>query len=202
MKGYNDLYIKTFKINQLSVTMLVDELGTIISINPTQLQLEEILDGKKNSPPNIKDFKGKLLYSETTTDFVKDQKLVLLNKFRDTLTRTVSDKTGNFTFTEVKLLPEYIVEVDTGGNMKGKTKFCLATVNGPVFAAQTKQHGVLEHHLYSPDINRMTGGPVTSGVKPHALSFIANINFKKNTDELEGLAHLELDKIVELLIKN
>ncbi len=202
VKGYNDMYIKTFKISQLSLTLLVDETGTIISINPTQLQLEQILDEKKNSPINLKDFKGKLLYSETTTDFVKDQKLVLLNKFRDTLARTITDKTGNFSFTEIKLMGEYILQVDTGGNMLKRNKFCLATINGPVFAGETKIAGILEHHLYSVDINRLIGGPVNSVVKTPTVSFVANVNFKKGKADMEGSSHAELDKVVELLNKN
>ncbi|MGZ4038426.1 MAG: TlpA family protein disulfide reductase, partial [Bacteroidia bacterium] len=185
VKGYNDMYIKTFKINQLSVTMLIDENGVILAINPTQLQLEDILDGKKNSPPNTKDIKGRLLFSENTSDVVKNQKMVLLNKFRDTLTRTVSDNAGQFSFHDVKLLNEYILEIDTTNSMTGKSKICLAAFNGPVFSAATKTNRHLEFILYPIDVNKLTGGIATAAGAKSAISFNANISFKKGTAELE-----------------
>lgn len=204
VKGYNDMYIKTFKINQLSVTMLIDENGIVVAINPTQLQLEDILDGKKNSPPNTKDIKGRLLLSENTSDMVKNQKMVLMNKFRDTLSRTTTDNNGQFTFHEVKYLPEYLLAIDTMGSMTGKPRACLAPANGPVFSSSTKTGGHLEFALYPNDLNKLTGAIPTgnSGAQKSAISFNANISFKKGTAELEPSSFAELDKTATLLNKN
>ena len=52
-KGYNDMSVCNFKITQLPVTLLIDEVGSVILINPTQLEIEEVLDAKKNAPQTM-----------------------------------------------------------------------------------------------------------------------------------------------------
>lgn len=201
-KGYNDMSVSNFKIVQLPVTLLISELGSVILINPTQLEIEEVLDEKKNSPPNIRDIKGILLASESPKDGVQNQKMVLMNKFNDTISRTTSDNTGNFTFTGVKYLTEYILKVDTSGNLGGKQNAYLSTSSGAVLANIAKASDKFEYILSLADIAKLTGISKETSSTKNAISFNANINFKKNTEELESSSHTELDKVAAMLKKN
>lgn len=200
-KGYNDIYIKGYKVSQLPVPLLIDETGMIVLVNPTQAQIEEVLDGKKNSPVNAKDYKGKLMFSENPTDVVKTQKLYLLNKFHDTLSNTVTDANGLFTFYGVKFLNEYVVRLDTTGQMAGKSSVVIALPNGAPLGTASRMPGAFDCKLGVIEINKMSGAKETNAGKS-AISFNANINFKKGTAELEPASHAELDKVAALMTKN
>jgi outer membrane protein OmpA-like peptidoglycan-associated protein len=201
-KGYNDMSVCNFKIVQLPVTILIDENGSVLLINPTQLQIEGLLDDKKNSPPNTRDLKGMLLYAENPKDVVKNQKMILMNKFNDTISRTTSDNSGHFTFTAVKYLTEYVLRVDTVGDLSGKEKACIATSGGALIANIPKAGGKYEYILNLGDLAKLTGINKEAGGTKNAISFNANISFKKNTSELEPGSLPELDKVSNMLTKN
>lgn len=202
VKGYKDISVCNFKIMQLPVSLLIDEFGTIILINPTQLQIEEVLDGKKNSPPNTRDLKGMIMSSENPKDLVKNQKMILMNKFNDTLSRTVSDNLGHFQFSGVKYLPEYILRIDTAGDLSGKTKAFVGSSGGAVFADMTKMAGKFEYTLSLANVATLSGINKEASSTKNAIIFNANITFKKNTAELESASHPELDKVATMLTKN
>lgn len=201
-KGYNDLSVRNYKLSAMPVTILVDELGTILMINPTMLQVEDVLDGKKNSPANTRDLKGRLLFSEAPSDGVKNQKMVVMNKFSDTISRTVSDNSGLFTYFSVKYLPEYIIKADTSGDLNGKQKAYLGTAAGAVFANVPKAAGKFEYPLSLADIAKLSGINKDASSTKNAISFNANITFKKLSAELEPSSYVELDKVAIMLNKN
>lgn len=206
LKGFNDFYLKNYKLTQLPLTLLIDETGKIICINPSMLYIEEVLDGKKNPHPNYQDLKGKLYSSESPLDIVKNQKLVLMNKFNDTLTRTITDNNGVFVFSHVKLLRELIVRVDTTGDMINKPKAYLSASIGPFLGSGTKGQGGYDIKLTENEIGKLYAPvkepAVSPGTKSNAISFNANVSFKKGTAELEPSSFVELDKVAALLTKN
>lgn len=202
VKGYKDISVCNFKILQLPVSLLIDEMGTIVLINPTQLQIEEVLDGKKNSPPNTRDLKGMLFFSESPKDIVKNQKMVLMNKFNDTISRTVSDNIGHFQFTSVKYLTEYILRADTSEGLSGKQKAFIGTSGGAVLANIQKLSGKFEYTLSLADVATLSGINKESSSAKNAITFNANISFKKNSAELESTSGTELDKVAVMLNKN
>lgn len=201
-RGYNDLSIRGYKITQLPVTMLIDEKGIIIMINPTMMQIEDVLDGKKNSPPNTKDLKGRLLLSEKPTDALKNHKLVLMNKFSDTLTRTVTDNTGTFTFYGVKFLKEYIIKLDTSGSLSTSPKAFISTGSGAVFGAIEKTSGKFEYTLNSNDIAKLSANEKEIASAKNAVMLNANFTFKTGTSEFDSNAEPELNKIAIMMTKN
>jgi outer membrane protein OmpA-like peptidoglycan-associated protein len=202
VKGYKDMSVCNFKIVQLPVTLLIDEFGTIVSVNPTQLQIEDILDSKKNSPPNTRDLKGMLLASESPKDLVKNHKMVLMNKFYDTLSKTITDVNGHFQFTGVKYLTEYIVRCDTGGNLSGRPKACISTNGGAVFANILNNNGKFEYMLSLADVATLSGINKDVTAAKNSISFNANITFKKNSAELLATSNTELDKVANMMNKN
>lgn len=201
-KGYNDLSVRNYKLTQLPVTLLVDELGTILAVNPTMLQIEDVLDAKKNAPQNTRDLKGRILFSEAPNDAVKNQKMVMMNKFNDTISRTTSDNNGLFTYFSLKYLPEYIIKADTTGDLSGKQKAYLSTSSGAVFASVPKASGKFEYVLNLGDVAKLTGINTDATSTKNAISFNANITFKNKSAELEPSSHVELDKVAVMLSKN
>ncbi len=202
VKGYKDISVCNFKIVQLPVTLLIDEMGTIVLINPTQLRIEDVLDGKKNSPSNTRDLKGMLLFSESPKDLVKNQKMILTNKFSDTISRTITDNNGHFQFTAVKYLTEYILKTDTSGSLLGKEKAFVSTGGGAVFANIPNMSGKFEYTLSLADVATLSGINKDISSTKNAITFNANITFKKNSAELEPGSSVELDKVASMLTKN
>jgi outer membrane protein OmpA-like peptidoglycan-associated protein len=200
-KGYNDMYIKGYKVSQLPVPLLIDETGTIVMVNPTMMQIEDFLDHKKNSPINVKDYKGKLLFTENPNDIVKNHKLFLCNKFNDTLSRTVTDAMGFFTFYGVKFMNEYIFRIDTAGEMQTKTSASLALPSGAVLGNLSRAPGKFDYKLGVIEINKLAGAKETTSNKT-AISFNANISFRQGSAELETSSYTELDKMANLMTKN
>lgn len=201
-RGYNDLSIRGYKISQLPLTILVDEKGIIIMINPTMLQIEDILDGKKNSPQNTKDLKGRLLLTENPSDVLKNHKMVLMNRFSDTISRTVTDNTGLFTFYGVKFLKEYIVKLDTSDGLKNATKAFISTASGAVFGTINKTEGKFEYTVSMNDIVKMSANEKEMAAAKNAVTLNSNITFKAGTSELDTKADPDLDKIAIMMTKN
>ncbi len=202
VKGYKDMSVCNFKIVQLPVSLLIDEVGTIVLVNPTQLQIEDVLDGKKNSPPNTRDLKGMLLASESPKDIVKNHKMVLTNKFNDTLSRTASDASGHFQFTGVKYLTEYVMRCDTGGNLSGKQKAFISTFGGAVFTNIPKINAKFDYTLTLADVATLSGINKETSSAKNAITFNANITFRKNSADLDASSNVELDKVATMLTKN
>ena len=200
-RGYNDLSIRGYKISQLPVTMLIDEKGLIIMINPTMIQIEDILDGKKNSPANTKDLKGKLLFSQNAADVLKNHKMVLMNRFSDTIARTITDNAGGFTFYGAKYLKEYIVKLDTGGTLLSSNTAFLSTNAGEVFGTIPKANGKYELKIAGNDINKLIQSEKSAAAK-NAITINANINFKSGTTDYNQDAETEMDKIAIMMAKN
>jgi len=201
-RGYNDLSIRGYKISQLPLTVLIDEKGFIIMINPTMLQIEDVLDGKKNSPPNTKDFKGKLLLSENPSDVLKNHKMVLMNGFSDTISRTVTEANGQFTFYGVKFLKEYIIKLDTSGALTGATKAFISTSSGAVFGAINKTAGKFEYNVGANEISKMTTNEKETIAAKNAITLNTAITFKNGSVDFDANAEPELDKIAVLMTKS
>jgi len=201
-RGYNDLTIRNFKITQLPLTLLISETGQVLMVNPTQLEIEDVLDGKKNSPVNTKDLKARLLFSEAPTDAVKNHKMVLKNKFGDTLSRTTSDNSGVFTFYGVKFLKDYIIKFDTAGSLQSATKAYLSTSSGAVFGTINKTELGFELPLTLNEINKMNASDKETMAQKNALTVNANVTFKAGTAQIDEGTVSELDKVVTMMSKN
>ncbi|HRD40738.1 MAG TPA: thioredoxin-like domain-containing protein, partial [Bacteroidia bacterium] len=184
-RGYNDLTIRNFKITQLPLTLLISETGQVLMVNPTQLEIEDVLDGKKNSPVNTKDLKARILFSETPTDAVKNHKMVLKNKFGDTLSRTTSDNSGVFTFYGVKFLKDYIIKLDTSGSLQNVSKAYLSTSAGAVFGTINKTDVGFELPLTLNEINKMNASDKETIAQKNALTVNPNVTFKAGTAQID-----------------
>ncbi len=203
VKGFNDMYLKSYKLGQLPVTFLIDETGYILAVDPTMKQIEDVLDSKKNSIPNPKDLSGKLLFTEGAQSPVKNQKAFLLNKFGDTLSRNTTDLTGAFTFRGIKVLNQFVIRIDTGGSLLGRSKVCLANAKGACFNTINKTDGYMDLKLFAAEINILAGIVENENpTKANYHSIDVPISFKKNGSELENSAFDELDKIATMMFKD
>jgi len=198
-RGFNDGSIKNWGVTDLPYTVLVNENGNIVMINPTMLQIEQYLDEARNFPPNKKDLRGRLLLSPNLANGVPLHNVYLLNIFEDTLQKTKTSDRGVFTFLEVKLLNDFIFRFDTTQNQfRFINEIYLADANDVVLPAVTKNNRKLfDFTISGKDVQKF----YASERKANAIQFVSKIKFKGNSSSIDPLSLKELDKIVDILNK-
>lgn len=199
LRGFNDANVKNWGVDRLPYTFLVNEQGIIVMINPTMLQIEQYLDEARNFPPNRKDLRGRLLMSANLSNGIPSHNAYLLNIFEDTLQKTKTNEKGVFTFTEIKLLNDYIFRFDTTQNqIKYLKEIYLADANDVVLPAVPKNdRNLFDFTVSGKDIQKF----YASERKANAIQFVSKIKFKPNTSSIDASSHKELDKIVDIMNK-
>ncbi|GAB4203267.1 MAG: hypothetical protein Fur0023_09980 [Bacteroidia bacterium] len=198
-RGFNDAAIKNWGVNILPSTFLVNEQGIIVMINPTMLQIEQYLDEARNFPPNRKDFRARLLMNPNLSSGIPSHNVFLLNIFEDTLQKTKTNERGIFTFTEIKLLNDYIFRFDTTQNqIKYLKEIYLADANDVILPPVSKNASNLFDFQFSgKDVQKF----YASERKANAIQFVSKIKFKESTATIDPSSLKELDKIKDIMDK-
>ncbi len=198
LRGFNDASIKQYGVTGLPYTLLVNEQGNIVLINPTMLQVEDYLDAARNFSPTYKDFRGKLLMNQILSNGIPTHGVVLLNTFMDTLQKAKTNDRGVFTFTGIKLLSDFIFRFDTSQNqIKFLKEIYVADANDVVMPPIIKTGDFWDLKVSGKDVQRF----FLTERKANAIYFISKIKFKPNSAVLDPLALKELDKIYDILKK-
>ncbi len=198
-RGFKDNSVKNWGVYDLPSTFLVNEQGIIVMINPTMLQIEQYLDEARNFPPNRKDIRSRLLMNPNLSSGIPSHNVYLLNIFEDTLQKTKTNDRGIFTFSEVKLLNDFIFRFDTTQNqIRYLKEIYLADASDVVLPAITKKNNNLfDVQITGKDIQKF----YVSERKGNAIQFVSKIKFKPNSSAIEASSLKELDKIVDILNK-
>ena len=198
-RGFSDGSIKNWGIVDLPFTALVNEKGVIVMINPSMLQIENYLDEARNFPPNKKDLRARVLMNESLANGLPAHPVYLLNIFEDTLQKTKTNDRGVFTFTEIRLLNDFIFRFDTTQNqIRYLKEIYLADANDVILPAISKKPDHLfDVKISGKEIQRF----YASERKANVIQFVSKIKFKDNTATLDPSSYKELDKIVDILNK-
>ncbi len=198
-RGFNDASIKNWGVEYLPHTVLVNEQGIIVMINPSMLQIEQYLDDARNFPPNRKDLRGRLLMNTNLSNGIPSHHVYLLNVFGDTLQKTKSNEKGIFTFSEIKLLNDFIFRFDTTQNqIKYLKEIYLADANDVILPpVNKKSNNLLDVQISGKETQKF----FASERKSNAIQFVSKIKFKANTSQIEPSSAKELDKIVDIMKK-
>lgn len=198
-RGFNDGTIKNWGVIDLPFTALVNAQGIIVIINPTMLQIENYLDEARNFPPNRKDLRARVMINSSLTNGIPAHPVYLLNIFEDTLQKTKTNDRGVFTFTEIKLLNDFIFRFDTTQNqIRYLKEIYLADANDVVLPAISKKpNNLFDVQISGKEIQKF----YASERKANAIQFVSKIKFKGNTATIDPSSHKELDKIADILNK-
>ncbi len=111
-KGYNDDVCKKYGVTSLPADVLIDENGIVIAINPKMSVLEDLLDEKKNFLPIKKDVTGIIGHTSNKDDILKFGKLYLFDAYYDSVSTTLTNANGGFSFYDIKLNQDFILKTD------------------------------------------------------------------------------------------
>lgn len=127
-KGYNDFFVKSYKLTTTPSCFLIDELGKIVAINPPLKTIIDYLDEKRNSQLST-DVQSKLsgrIIVKTIP--LVNEKLYLLGDKKDTLQSTTLDENGAFLFKNVNTSASYHLFLHHNSKITDEnTKFIFLT---------------------------------------------------------------------------
>lgn len=202
LKGFNDFYIKYFKLTQTPATLLVDETGKIVAVNPDINTLINYLDDKRNSVNDnkpITKISGKILVGNVTTTPLVNEKIYLINSKQDTVQTTMTNETGKFTLSDPNITG-LTLNIHKNEKMKEDDNLLLANERGGVVSLFDKGENEFEYKLLEVELSFLK--PI-SEPEVKLKSFIKDLYFSENLYEDGGftLSDKSKSKLDALLVK-
>lgn len=204
LRGYGDDVCRKFGVTSLPTDILIDETGTVISVNPSMSQIESILDDHKNTQPIKKDITGTLAQSSNKEDVSKFIRLYLFNYYGDSVAKTITTAKGSFIFSEMKLNQDFILKVDNKIDITTSDPIALYAPNGDfIMDGRTKDNGFV-FYISARNANKLTEGdslnPTTNSLGQ--IDVIKHLTFYTNGMGLTPQDEKDLNSIISLLMKD
>ncbi len=206
VKGYNDDVCKKFGVTQLPNDIMIDENGTIISINPRIRDIENILDERKNFIPVKKEVIGILAQSSNKAEIAKFSKLYLFDAYWDSVSVGSTNDKGQFIFNDIKLNQDFYLKVDNQVDFITSDPLAIYTSNGEfILDGKNMDKGFvfyipanLSYKLTEDNKQDVTLTGITVG----NVNVTRQLIFKNNNAELAPKDEIEVKQIVDILTKN
>jgi outer membrane protein OmpA-like peptidoglycan-associated protein len=204
VKGYNDDVCKKFDVKSVPKDILIDEYGTIISINPRMIDIETILDDKKNYQPIKKELVGNFALAGKINEPIKFRKVYLFNAYGDTITTATTNAKGNFLLNDVKLSQDILLKVDNQINTTTTYTLALYSIDGEHILDGKNSNNGFVFYIPSKLITKLTEEDQDAELlgSTGQTSIIKNLVFKNYGTELTPKDELELNEVLLLLLKN
>ncbi len=203
-RGYNDEVCKKFGVTSVPKDILIDETGTIISIDPRMRDIETMLDDRKNFLPVKKEVVGFLAQTSNKAEVLKFGKIYLFDGYGDSIVTSVTNANGRFLINDIKLNQDFILRVDNQVDFVTTDPLALYTTRGEhIIDAKTIDKGFvfyipakLSYKLTDDNQDATLNGSIAQ------VSVVKNLVFKNNGLELMPKDEVELNAIVLMLSKN
>ncbi len=204
VRGYNDDICKKFGVTSVPKNILIDEMGTIIAIDPRMRDIETILDDRKNFQPVKKEVVGILAQAGNKAELLKFGKVYLFDGYGDSIATAVTNANGNFLINDIKLNQDFILKVDNQADFITSDPLALYTTRGEhIFDGKTIDKGFMfyipskmSYKLTEDNQDATLGGPVGQ------VNVIKNLIFKDNGAGLTLKDESELNAVFLILSKN
>ncbi len=203
-RGYSDDVCKKYHIKSVPFDILIDENGVIIAVNPSMTILEDILDQRKNFLPVKMDVIGTLGLSSNPSDLLKFGKLYLFDAYGDSIAKTTTNASGEFTFSEIKLNQDFILKIDNQTDIVTSDPLALYTHQGEkILEGKTFEKGFVFYipsklsYLLTENSERTT---LSGGIGQ--VNVIKDLLFKNAGADLTPKDEQELNAIFLILQKN
>ena len=206
-KGYNDFFVKSYKLTETPSSFLIDELGKIIAINPSLKTIIEYLNEKRNSQLGLdtqSKISGKIMFGNSSLVGLTKEKLWLLNEKNDTLQSTLLDDDGTFLFNNITTSVSYNMFLKSSTKvLEGQVMF-LTSNNGDIVSSFNKTDFGYEYKVLDAEIPYLKplfdNEPVVkkdSGEFKHL--YFSDIIFEAKTNVLSKQAMTKLNSVINNL---
>jgi outer membrane protein OmpA-like peptidoglycan-associated protein len=203
VRGFSDMACKKFSVTSVPASFLIDETGTILAVNPRLIEIENILDERKNFQPIKKDITGILAQSSNRNEVVKFSRLFLFNYYGDSLAKTTTSEKGEFMFSDIKLNQDFLLKVDNKIDITTSDPIALYTPTGEfMLDGRTKDEGFV-FNISSRATNKLIKEDTSSQANALGeIDVIKSLTFSADNKALTSRDEAELKSILLRLQKN
>lgn len=202
LKGLDDFYVKNFKLSTMPTTLLVDEQGKIIAVNPDVNTTIRILNDKRDYAGDDKPVtkvSGQILMKNSMISALTNEKIYVINDRKDTVQTTQTNGNGKFTISNNNL-EGMTLNIHRSEKIDPAADVLLANEKGKVVAGFTKGVHEFEYRLLDLELSFLK--PVAEPeVKMKSLS--KELYFSEHLYENGGyaLSQKSKTKLDALLVK-
>ncbi|HYC29858.1 MAG TPA: hypothetical protein VEB42_13590, partial [Chitinophagaceae bacterium] len=203
-RAFSDPVCRRFGVSSVPASFLIDETGKILAINPRLIEIENILDERKNFQPIYKDISGVLAQSSDRNEVLKYSRIFLFNYYGDSLAKTTTSENGEFVFPAVKLNQDFLLKVDNKIDITTSDPIALYTPKGEyMLDGRTKDEGFV-FSISSRNSNKLVREDTAtlSEKAPDEIDIIKSLDFSADNKSLTPGDEKELKTILLSLQKN
>lgn len=202
LKGLDDFYVKNFKLSGTPATLLVDEQGKIIAVNPDANTIIRILNDKRDYAGDEKPVtkvSGQILVGKGTIAPLVNEKIYVINDRKDTVQTTSTNGNGKFTLSNENM-EGITLNIHKSSKISEHDDVLLANERGVVVAGFTKGANEFEYRLLELEMSFLK--PIAEP-EVKVKSFIKDLYFSENLYEDGGsaLSQKSKTKLDALLVK-
>jgi outer membrane protein OmpA-like peptidoglycan-associated protein len=154
VKGYNDMFVKNYKIKSTPSSFLIDETGKIVAINPSIKTIIEHLDSKRNVELNTEiqtKLSGKIMIGYGALQPLMNEKIWFLNG-KDTLNSTILDDKGSFYIENINTLLNLNVFIKANNKVLQEQTLFLTSQNGEIISEFSQTGSGFEYSILDVEI--------------------------------------------------
>ena len=211
LRGYQDYAIKPYKLSQTPSSFLVDETGTIIMVNPHIKTIVNYLDERKNiyTSDIVQDkIAGKIMYGETATKPLVNEKIYFTNDKNDTLQTVMTNETGAFTANNVNTILDIVMNIAPSKTVGESEKVFVTSENGEILSDfKRKETGWFYYKLLNIEMPYLKSLKASTSIKGPSKKELKNLYYSENLFKANGIIltkdiNPKLDAIVTKLKQN
>lgn len=202
LKGLNDFYVKNFKLSGTPVSLLIDEAGKILAVNPGIDNVIDVLNEKRDYAGDDKPatkISGQLLIDKGMHMPLANEKVYLINDRKDTVQTTITNANGKFSLAENNL-DGMTLNVHKTEKIGKDENLLLANERGIIISTFAKGANEFEYKLLDLELSFLK--PI---VEPEVKlkSLIRDLYFSENLYEGGGytLSDKSKARLDALLVK-
>ncbi|MBC7694506.1 MAG: OmpA family protein [Burkholderiales bacterium] len=210
-KGYNDLFVKNYKIKETNSSFLIDEFGKIVAINPSLKTIIAYLDSKRNvelSTDVQTKIAGKIMYGQGSLTPLTNEKIWFMNSPSDTIQSVVLNEKGAFLLKDINAQLPMNIFIKSSSKIAEDIPFFLTTEFGEIISPFIKNEIGYEYNLMDvemPYLKPMSDN--SSASKPNNDKSLKNLYvteqlFKTKETVLPADAIAKLAKVISKLKEN
>ena len=202
LKGVDDFYVKNFKLSGTPATLLVDEQGKIIAVNPDVNTTIRILNDRRDYAGDDKPItkvSGQILVKSGMLKPLINEKIYVINDRKDTVQTTQTNGNGKFTLSNENL-EGMTLNIHETGKIGATDDVLLANEKGKVVAGFSRGAHEFEYRLLDLELSFLK--PVEEP-EVKLKSFIRDLYFSENLYEDGGytLSQTSRARLDALLVK-
>ncbi len=203
LKGYQDYFVKSYKLSQTPTSFLVDEFGKIIFINPDVRTVMGYLDERKNSfSNNIPQTRvsGKILIGDNVNP-LKNSPVYVLNDKRDTIQKVSTDDAGAFSINNINTSQNLTLNIPLNSQISEDQKVYVASENGEILAPCKKNPTGFEYKLL--DVEMVYLKPLKETTPTKSTNELKEVTIAEDLHKITGtsLTNEITDKLDVIVIK-